>query len=328
VIGIVNRLLNDLSASFGGKLLAMPKDFRSRVTVKKKEDATASKSALPPEIAQLIEGYSVCIDPKRYFSKTFRATLPLIQHRLEKSSRDTFTLKPELFEKFMSRLRLFLEKKTDPAFKPSDCVSFVLVSLATGMDVNQPQFDSYIDPEGYWETLPLPDDLIAPAGHPTSSKSEGRNSNTVSLNVALVTDEDDVDSLEISISGEPLRAFFDLEAGRKMAPAEKRALQRRAKAIWKLLSNKISSRLGIEKSRAGRPLTDIPKIAAFLRDHCDYTLLQIAQLVCTDKQCKVGGKHTVECRDRLRNAANLHWKHEKQKYEELARAAQNSAQAT
>lgn len=82
MIGIVKRLLNDLAVGFGRKLLAMPKDSRRRVTVKKKEDATASEAALPPEIAQLIRGLSVCIDPKRYFSKMFRAALPTSEDRL------------------------------------------------------------------------------------------------------------------------------------------------------------------------------------------------------------------------------------------------------
>jgi len=80
----------------------MPKDSRKRDAVKA-EESTPKEAAIPPEIAQLIETErrSVRIDPERYFSRRFKAALPLIQHRLSESSPNTFTLEPKLFEEFI-----------------------------------------------------------------------------------------------------------------------------------------------------------------------------------------------------------------------------------
>jgi hypothetical protein len=313
--------------AFGGTLPAMSKDSREKATPKT-EDGTAKLPGIPPEIAQLIRGRSVRIDPKRYFSKKFRAALPLIQHRLKESesSPNTFTLEPKLFEEFMSRLRLALEKVTaDAQFKPSDWISLVLSSISTGTDVNRSSPDDYIDRESVWEDFALPPELNPPAAQQSSS-SEEHNSNTVSLNVAYAGGEYEALSLQISIVGEPVRAFLELEAGRKLPAREKQALQRRAKTIWDVLSEKIVSRLGIKQLPAGRPITNTPQLAAFLRDHDGYTPLQMAKVLCREKQCKDLGRHTAECRDRLRKAADQHWKNEEKKYEELA--AQKSDQSS
>ena len=314
--------------AFGGTLPAMSKDSREKATPKT-EDATAKHPNLPPEIAQLIEieGRSVRIDPRRYLSKTFRAALPLIQYRLEESSPNTFTLEPKLFEDFVSSLRLVLEKKFDPPFKPSDCISFVLLSLASGRDVNQSQFDGGIDPEGYWEKLALPPNLIAPGGQPTSSDSKARNSNKVSLNVAFGSNffPDEAFALQITMEGEPLRPFYDLEAGLKMTPAEKRALERRAKAIWKLLSDKISSRLGIARIEPGRSLTNQGQLAAFLRGHQGYTWPRVARELCKNEGCKDEKghwSHSHSCQERYRKLAALYWKREAARYADLAQSRQ------
>lgn len=85
------------------------------------------------------------------------------------------------------------------------------------------------------------------------------------------------------MEGEPLPPVFDLEAGRKMTPAEKRALQRQAKAIWILLSDKISSRLGIARLEPGRSLTNQGELAAFLQDHCGYTWPRVARELCKNE---------------------------------------------
>jgi hypothetical protein len=235
-------------------------------------------------------------------------------------------LEPKLFEELMSGLRLALEKITaDAQLKPSDWISLVLSSIATGTDVNRSSPDDYIDRESVWQDFALPPELNPPAAQQSSS-SEEHNSNTVSLNVAYAGGEYEALSLQISIVGEPVRTFLELEAGRKLPAREKQALQRRAKTIWDVVSEKIASRLGIKQLPAGRPISNTPQRAAFLRDHYGYKPLQMAQVLCREKQCRDLGRHTAECRDRLRKAADQHWKSEEKKYEELA--AQKSDQSS
>jgi hypothetical protein len=303
----------------------MQKGSRRKAAVKPK-GATTKETAMPPEIAQLIEGQSVRIDPKRFLSKWLRASLPLIEHRFEESPDNTFTLEPTLFEEFISSLRRLLEKKTAFAeFEPSDWIAFALLTIPTGADVNQSSWEDYIDRESVSEDCALPPELSPPTTQQSSS-SEKHNSNSVSLNVAYAGGEYEPLSLQISIVGEPVRTFLKLEAGDKLPTAEKRELQRRAKAIWDVLSEKIASRLDIKELPAGRPITNTPQLAAFLRDHYGYTPFQMAQVLCQEKQCKDLGRHTAECRDRLRKAADQHWKNEVKKYKELA--AQKSDQSS
>jgi hypothetical protein len=314
--------------AFGGKLPAMQKGFRRKAAVKS-EGATTKEAAMPPEIAQLIKGRAVRIDPDRYFSKELRAKLPLIHNRLTESAPNTFTLEPKLFEDFLNVLRSRLEKKADQTyaqFRPSDWISLVLSSIATGMYVNRSSPDHFIDRESVSEEFALPPELN-PLAPQQSSSSEEHNSHTVSLNVSYTGGEDEPLSLRISIDGEPVRTFLELEAVSERPTREKQALQRRAKKIWDVLSEKIASRLGVMELPAGRPITDTPQLAAFLRDHYGYTPLQMAQKLCSRKQCKDLGRHTADCRDRLRKAADQHWKNEKKKYTELARVAQHSAKA-
>jgi hypothetical protein len=311
--------------AFGGTLPAMPKDSPKRVAVKA-EDATVKRPDIPPEIAQLIDERSVRIDPDRYFSKELRAKLPLIQHRLKESSRNTFTVEPELFEDFISALRQVLEKKGDPGyadFKPSDWISWVLGIVATNKEMDESPFDD--PPEGYWEPISLPSNLTAPGDRPESTAKPGStqpDSNTVSLNVAFNYAADWSVSIEISIAGEPLSTFLDLETGGEMTPTERRALQRRAKAIWNLLSDKISSRLGIQQLQRGRSLTNRGKMAAMLHDHFGYSWAKLAQGLCKDEACKDEKghwKHSHWCRERYRKLAALYWKREAAKYAAMAR---------
>jgi len=312
----------------------MPKDSRGRPG--ETEDATAKQSDIPPEIAQLIEieGRSVRIDPRRYFSKMFRAVLPLIQHRLKESAPNTFTLKPRLFEDFLYRLRYFLEERADPTyarFEPSDWVAFALVSLPicrglsqSGYDIDRKHYRELIaiHSEGHWEHISLPTSLI---GTPTSGSGQ-QDSNRVSLNVVFSDPlEPDKFVLEIDIVGEPLRPFFELEAILKMTPAEKRELQRRAKAIWSVLNERISSRLGTQPLQAGRLLTDQGASSALLHDHFGYSWTKVAQELCKDQLCKDEKghwKHSHWCRERYRKLAALHWKREANKYAAMARESQ------
>lgn len=284
--------------AFGGTLPAMSKDSREKATPKT-EDGTTKLPGIPPEIGQLIRGRSVRIDPKRYFSKKFRAALPLIQHRLKESSPNTFTLESELFEDFVSSLRRVLETKADlfADFKASDWTSFVLLALAGG---GEPEEFDYPDPEGYWEHISLPSSLIAPGNRPEAtppSGSDQQDSNKVSLN----------------------------EGGLKITPAEKRALERRAKAIWSFLSDKISSRLGIARLEPGRSLTHQGELAAFAHDHRGYTWAELARELCKDQACKDARgnwKHSPWCRERYRKLAALYWKRETAKYAAMARERQ------
>ena len=329
-LGLSKGYLNDPIMAFGGTLPAMSKDSREKATPKT-EDGTAKLPGIPPEIGQLIEieGRSVRIDPRRYFSKMFRAVLPLIQHRLKESAPNTFTLEPKLFEDFLYRLRYLLEERADPLFEPSDWVAFALVSLPVGRELSQSGYEIdrkhyrelyAIHSEGHWEHISLPSSLI---GTPTSGSNQ-QDSNRVSLNVVF-SDPLDPDKfvLEIDIVGEPLRPFFDLEA--ILTPAEKRELQRRAKAIWSVLSERISSRLGTQRLQAGRSLTDQGASSALLHDQYGYSWTKVAQELCKDQGCKDEKghwKHSHWCRERFRKLAALHWKREAKKYAAMARERQ------
>jgi len=314
--------LEDAKIAFGGKLPAMPNDSR-KTPAARAEEGTAKPTDIPPEISQLIEGHSVRIDPDRYFSKRLRAALPLIQHRLKESVPNTFTLEPELFNELISDLRLALEKQKsdDTSFRPSDWISFVLGYIATGREVSQTQFYyNYMDTEGYWDHISLPSSLI---DTPTSG-SDQQDSNRVSLNVAYGSDSfpDEAYALEITIEGEPLRPLFDL-AGLKMTPADRRTLQRQAKAIWSFLNDKISSRLGIRRVGAGRNVTNQGHLAAFAHDHIGDSWARVAQQLCKDEGCKNAKKHSASCRERYRKLAALYWKREAAKYAAMARERHN-----
>lgn len=303
----------------------MSKDSRENVTPKT-EDGTSKLPDIPPEIAQFINGQSVRIDPKRYFAKTFIAALPLIQDRLKESPANTFTLEPKLFEEFISILRRSLGKPDTAyaSFKPSDWIAFSLLPIATGTNVDQSSWEDFIDRESIWEDLALPPELNAPAMH-QGSNSEERNSNTVSLNVEYSGGEYEPLCLQISVVGDAVRSFLELEAGRKLPSAEKRALECRAKAIWDVLSDKISSRLGIRQLQRGRSLTNQGQVAAFAHDHVGYSWVKVAQALCKDEVCKQKNghwNHSHWCRERYRKLAALYWKREAAKYAAMARKHQ------
>jgi len=120
-------------------------------------------------------------------------------------------------------------------FKPSDWISLVLTLIAVRNDVNRPSWEDFIDRESVWQNFALP-----PPAAQQSSSSEEHNSNTLSLNVAYGGGDYEPLSLQISIVGQPVRTFLELEAASELPAREKQALQRRVKTIWDVLSEKIS----------------------------------------------------------------------------------------
>lgn len=278
------------------------------------EDASAKMPGIPPEIAQLIEGHSVRIEPKRYFAKLWMTRLPLVQDQAKQSGRDTFILEPELFERFVSRLLDALH--SEPLYsnlRPSDWICVALIDVAGPDHIDEWSF------EDDWQTIHLPTDLETP---PSLGKTA--NPNTLSLNVAFRPDPYDPDSpsLEISVIGEAVRIFSELRNVRNRTPSEKRELHRRASKFWGFLSERISAQLGIEGLR-GRPIAS-GHLWAFLRDHQGRTWHEIARKFCTDQACKNQGQHGHACQERFRKAAELFWKRERNEYVDLARAKRSA----